>query len=138
MKFKGKVAEWFYAIMLLIAVILIPTIISTIRDKEIVDMIICLVMFILIELFFISIVLFNYVKLEDDYLLIVFGFIKKKIPYDDILTLCATNNPLSSLAASLDRIEIKCKNKSIVLISLVDKEIFFSEIRKKNFKIVIK
>lgn len=41
MKFKGKVAEWFYAIMLLIAVILIPTIISTIRDKEIVDMIIC-------------------------------------------------------------------------------------------------
>lgn len=71
-------------------------------------------------------------------MLIVFGFIKKKIPYDDILTLCATNNPLSSLAASLDRIEIKCKNKSIVLISLVDKEIFFSEIRKKNFKIVIK
>ncbi len=137
MKFKGKVAEWFYVIILFLAVILISTIISTIRDKEIIDMIICLVMFILIELFFISIVLFNYVKLEDDYLLIVFGFVKKKIPYDDILTLCATNNPLSSLAASLDRIEIKCKNKSIVLISLLNKEDFFREISKKNAGIIV-
>lgn len=82
------------------------------------------------ELFCIPIVFHNFVELQDKTLLIVFGLIKKSIPYHDITALSATNNPLSSLAASLDRIEIQCKNQSDIMISIVDKERFFHEIKK--------
>ena len=71
------------------------------------------------------------------YVLIVFGFIKKKIPYSDIVALSTTNNPLSSLAASFDRIEIKCKSKANTMISVIDKEQFLSEIKKYNSNINI-
>ena len=107
-------------------------------DKEICVFIINVLALIAIELFCIPIIFHNYVELQDEMLVIVFGLIKKKIYYNDIVSLSLTHNPLSSLAASFDRIEIKCKNQSDIMISIINKEGLFSEIRKYNPSIIIR
>lgn len=137
MRFKGKISGWFYAATVSIAAVCVPNTIASLGDKEIVSLAICLLVFIGLELFCIPITFHNYVELQNDKLLIVFGFIRKKIPYSDIVTLSTTNNPSSSLAASLDRIEIKRKNKSEIMIAVIDKEGFFNEIKKNNIGIII-
>ena len=138
MKFKGKVSGWFYGVTIGVAVILIPIMIMSIIDKEIWVFIINVLALIAIELFCIPIIFHNYVELQDEMLAIVFGLIKKKIYYNDIVSLSLTHNPLSSLAASFDRIEIKCKNQSDIMISIINKEGLFSEIRKYNPSIIIR
>lgn len=132
MRFKGKVSGWFYAIVIGVAAVLMPIIfVSAFVYTSIIVLVINLIVLAALELFCIPIVLHNYVELQNGALLIVFGLIKKKIPYCDIAAVSTTHNPLSSFAASFDRIEIKCENKSSVMISLVDKERFFDEIKRK-------
>lgn len=60
---------------------------------------------------------------------IVFGFIKKKILYSDIVAFSTTNNSLASLDTSFDRIKIKCKRKASTKISVIDKKWFFNEVK---------
>ena len=45
---------------------------------------------------------------------------------------------LSSLAASLDRIEIKCRDHASTMIAVVDKERFLCEMKKRNSAIAIR
>lgn len=68
---------------------------------------------------------------------VVFGFIKEKIPYNDIIAFSTTHDPSSSLADSLDRVEIRCKKKSNIMIAIKNKENFFNEIKKRNPHITI-
>lgn len=133
MRFKGKVGGWFYATMIFVAVVTVPTLIrGAMFDYDLFALIINWAVFVLVEGFFVSILLFNYVELKEGTLFIRFGPIKTQIPYSDIVSLSKTNNPLSSLAASLDRIEIRRKAKSGLMISIKDKERFFEEIKKIN------
>jgi len=137
MKFKGKVAAWFYLLIFFILVMQYPILFSIHKDGITVDSMISLVIIVLLIAIFISIIFINYVELYDEYMLIVFSFIKKKIYYEDIISLTETNNPLSSLAASLDRIEIKCKKETNVMISILDKKSFYKEIKLHNTNIEI-
>lgn len=138
MKFKGKVSWWFYAIIIGVAAFLIPLIIvSACVNPNAAALITTLAIFLVVELFCLSIVLHNYVKLQNEALLIVFGFIKKQIPYSDVLSISTTRDASSSLAASLDRIEVKYKNKSAVMISVVDKEGFFNKMKEYNPNMII-
>ena len=137
MKFKGKVAAWFYLLIFFILVMQYPILFSIYKDGITVDSMISLVIIVLLIAIFISIIFINYVELNDEYMLIVFSFIKKKIYYEDIISLTETNNPLSSLAASLDRIEIKCKKETNVMISILDKKSFYKEIKLHNTNIEI-
>ena len=137
MKFKGKVATWFYLLIFFILVMQYPILFSIYKDGITVDSMISLVIIVLLIAIFISIIFINYVELYDEYMLIVFSFIKKKIYYEDIISLTETNNPLSSLAASLDRIEIKCKKETSVMISILNKKSFYKEIKLHNTNIEI-
>lgn len=137
MQFKGKVSWWFYAIIIGVAAILVPIIAFLIVEKILLVAIINFVVFVIVELFCFCIAFHNYVELKNEYLLIVFGFIKMKILYDDIVELSITNDFSSSLAASLDRIKIIQTDQSAVMIALLDKEIFFNEIKKRNPKITV-
>lgn len=79
MKFKGKVSGWFYAIIIGVSVLLIPIIVvSAFVDTNVVVLVINLVVLIVVELFCIPIAFHNYVELQNEALLIEFGFIKKK------------------------------------------------------------
>lgn len=138
MKLKGKVSWWFYGIILCVAAVTVPLIVvSAFADPDAVALTVNLAVFAAVESFCISIAVCNYVKFQKEALLIRFGFIKKEVPYRDIAALLKTHNPLSSLAASLDRIEIKCRNNDSVMISVMDPESFFHEIQKYNSDIVI-
>ncbi len=133
MRFQGKVSWWFYAIMIGTAALLIPLIVvSAWIDPNGVVLAVDLFVFAALESFCASIVLRNYVELQEDSLLIVFGFIRTRIPYRSIVSLAATGDPSSSLAASLDRIKITCRDQSSVMIAVKEKEKFFREMGKQN------
>ena len=87
MKFKGKVAAWFYLLIFFILVMQYPILFSIYKDGITVDSMISLVIIVLLIAIFISIIFINYVELNDEYMLIVFSFIKKKIYYEDIISL---------------------------------------------------
>ena len=132
MRFKGKVSWWFYVLILFVAVMQLPLIVtSAFVDRNTPVALFTFVIFLAIEGFCLSIVFHNYVELQKDELLIVFGPIKARIPYNDISSLTPTRNPLSSLAASLDRIEIRCKGKTPTMIAVVEKERFLEEMKKR-------
>lgn len=138
MRFKGKVSGWFYAIEIGVAVILIPIIIvSAFVDINVMVLVINLAVLVAVELFCNLIVLRNFVDLQHESLLIVFGFMKKKIPYSEIIAISATHNPSSSLAASFDRIEMKRVSKSNVMIAVVDKKGFLREMKKAASHIIM-
>ena len=131
MIFRGKVDWWFYGIMILIAVILIPIIVTAFMDGMTGAAVVDLLVLAVIEGFCGLIVWRNYVRLETRGIVIVFGLIQLVIRYDDIHALSETRSPLSSLAASLDRIEIRYGNGGMVMIAVVEKQAFFEEMKKR-------
>ena len=84
MIFRGKVDWWFYGIMILIAVILIPIIVTAFMDGMTGAAVVDLLVLAVIEGFCGLIVWRNYVRLETRGIVIVFGLIQLAIRYDDI------------------------------------------------------
>lgn len=123
MKIQGKISIWFILIAISMSFLLLVLCGLLIYSKEWSGFIICLVTLLFMEILMLPILFSNYVSFKNEYLLIVFGFIRLKIKYNDIKSVEKTNNPLSSLAASLDRIKIKYKVRSEVMIVVVDKEL---------------
>lgn len=137
MRFKGKIAKWFYSIMIIVAVILIPVIVLAVIDGEAFVLAVVLSIFVFIEAFFISIIFRNFVELKSDSLLIVFGVVRVSILYNDMKEIRTTRDFSSSLAASFDRIRIQYKNGKTVMISLQNKQQFYKEIQKKKSNLII-
>jgi len=61
----------------------------------------------------------------------------KKIPINEIIKISETNNPISSAAASMDRLEIHYNKYDSVLVSPKDKEEFITKLLKQNAEINI-
>lgn len=138
MRFKGKTAVWFYAVILLVAAVCIPILIAGIRDAQPAAILISLSVLVLTEAFCLSIAVCNYVELQEESLQIVFGFIWKRIPFREITALSATRDPSSSLAASLDRIRIQTKSKGSVMISVTDKAGLLQAVQSRNPGIAVR
>lgn len=133
MRLKGKVAAWFYGIIVFVAVVEVPLLIVSVWiEPDLFGAAISFLVLICVESLCLSIAIRNYVEFQAEGLLIIFGFIKKSIPYDEIICISATKEPWSSLAASTDRIKIKTKSKGDIMISVVDKERFFSEMQSRK------
>ncbi len=136
MRLKGKVAFWFYGIMLLVAAVEIPIfIVSVWIEPTLFGAALSLLTLICVESLCLSIAVRNYVEFHKEALLIIFGPIKKSIPYNDITGISVTKEPWASLAASTDRIKISTKSKGDILISVADKERFFSEMQSRNISL---
>lgn len=131
MKFKGKVALWFWLVMLFGETMVIMALL-TVED----DLFIGIGAAILFNIIFIPIVFRNYVEVADDKVTIVFGFMKESMPILEIVKIYRTSNPISSTAASLDRIVIKGIHKQMMC-SVQDKENFFAYLKEKNPTIYI-
>lgn len=125
MKFKGKIDLWFWVIMLFgDALILLALFDSS-------GMIIGLVTAFIYNIIFIPLVVRNYVEVTDEELRIVMGFSKVKIPLSEIIEVYRTHNPVSSMAASVDRVMIQAKHTQ-VMCAVKDKEAFFACLKEKN------
>lgn len=128
MKFKGKVAVWFYLVMAFVAAVELPIMYASLLEGDAVTFVIILAALVLVEGFMLSMVFRNYAVLGESSLKIAFSFFTLNINYCDITDVHFTKNPLSSLAASIDRIHIGYK-RTTVMIALKDKEKFLNEIK---------
>ena len=125
MRFKGKVDLWFWIAMIIGDGILISAILSE------PDSIACLVGLIVYNMAFLPFVLRNYVDVSDEHVTIVFGFIKQSISLSELTEVRRTKNPISSTAASLDRIILKGNHKSMMC-AVRDRDDFLDLLKRKN------
>lgn len=129
MKFKGKIAVWFWALEILANAMILYDLIFK-RDN-----IIALVIGgVILNLVFIPIIVRNYVLLNDESITLYFGFGKESIKVNEILEVYQTHNPIASSAASLDCIVIKGR-RSEIMCSVKDKTKLIEEIKKINQQI---
>ena len=132
MKFKGKIAVWFWDLEILANAMILYDLIFK-RDN-----IIALVIGgVILNLVFIPIIVRNYVLLNDESITLYFGFGKESIKVNEILEVYQTHNPIASSAASLDRIVIKGR-RSEIMCSVKDKTKLIEEIKKINQQIVFR
>lgn len=90
-------------------------------------------------LFVVYIFLTTNYAIESDELIIKCGFlINKKIDIKAIKMITETNNPISSPATSLDRLEIKYGNFDSIIISPKQKTDFINDIKRLNPNVEIK
>lgn len=131
MKFKGKVDLWMWLVLILgDALMLYP--VFTAKGIGI----ILGISLVIYNLSFLPFMLRNYVIVTDDKIILVFGFIKQTMDIDDLYEVYRTNNPISSTAASLDRIVLKGFRQSI-LCAVTKREEFFKLLKEKNPHITI-
>ncbi len=131
-RFKGKIAIWFWAVIALCEVVGIYAIYAAYSDKGVnggpAGGIICLVV---CNLLFLPMVIRNYVEIQGDKLIIAFGFSTERVNISEITEMYESNNPLASSAASLDRIIIK-SGKRMLMCSVLDKTGLFEAVKEVN------
>jgi len=132
MKFKGKIALWFWIIFLggesLILYKMAESIFSG-HDTE--DIIVLAISFVIYTLVFLPIVARNYVLIEDGKLKLFFGFSTDVIDISEIKEIRSTCSPIASSAASLDRLVIKGRRQEMI-VSVKDKQKFLEELKKRK------
>ena len=125
MKFKGKIDLWFWLIMIFgDALILLALFDSS-------AIIVGIITALIYNGIFLPLVVRNYVEVTDEELRIVMGFSKVRIPLSEIIEVYRTHNPVSSMAASVDRIMIQAKNTQ-VMCAVHEKDAFFACLKEKN------
>lgn len=131
MKFKGKIAVWFWAVFILGNGVILYELLTP--GGEAAAGVIGIVVF---NLVFLPIMIRNYVILEGDTLTVCFGIGKDSIHISEIVEVYQTHNPIASSAASLDRIVLKGRRQEMMC-SVVDKRTLLHELEKRNPRIVI-
>lgn len=131
MRMRGKIAIWFWGIFIVGEGVLLHGIFFAPNDFA--ALIIGAVGF---NLVFLPILLRNYVEIGPEKLTVVFGLGKDSIKISEIVEVYTTHDPISSSAASLDRIVIKGGRQSLMC-AVEDKAGLFNELKKRNPDIVI-
>ena len=131
MKFKGKIAVWFWMILLAgNASMAYGLLVSSDVSAEIVA---ALVVY---NAIFIPIVVRNYVVVDGDRMAIYFGIMKDSMEISEIREIRMTCNPISATAASLDRIEIRGRRQEMIC-AVRDRERLIEELVKCNPQIKV-
>lgn len=135
MRFAGKVDGWYYALAVGVNVMLAWPLVSFLADpsKEgaLIGLCVSALALVLCDLLIIPTLLRNYVEFDGEgNLLIVFGFQKATYPVAKIRQARETHNPLASLAASFDRIELRIGYDEL-MIAVRDKDRFYAELARR-------
>lgn len=133
-RFRGKVAAWFYLVALGCNVLplmsLLPFADPEKQGAEIAAIVI-LILIVACDALIIPMVVRNYVEFDtNDNLVVAFGVSTTRIPLKKISEVYKTGNVLASTAASLDRIFIKA-HWDETMIAVKDEEAFFTELQKR-------
>ena len=131
MKFKGKIAVWFWLILLAGNLVMAYELVAT-NDVS-AEIAAALVVF---NAIFIPIVVRNYVVVDGDRMAIYFGIMKDSIEISEIMEIRRTCNPISATAASLDRIEIKGRRQEMIC-AVRDRERLIEELLRCNPEIKV-
>lgn len=133
MKFKGKVAIWFYGMILIYNLFIVQPIYHLfVTEFRMGVFLILIFTLVLLNITFIPLVVRNYVILDAECLIIHIGFWKESISYKDIKDVKPSHNPIASSAASLDRIAILSQTgNAMAYVAVREKKRFIEELRKK-------
>lgn len=126
MKFKGKIAVWFWLILL--AGNLVMAYELVVSNEVSAEIAAALVVF---NAIFIPIVVRNYVMVDGDRMAIYFGIMKDSMEISEIMEIRRTCNPISATAASLDRIEIKGRRQEMIC-AVRDRDRLIEELLRCN------
>ncbi len=131
MRFKGKIAVWFYLVTVLGLLLLGALSVISAVSGEIWALILCLTMTVIFGIYCIPAVFRNYVELRDDCIYITFGFICRTIEYSSVISIYPSDT--SSFNSSLNKLEIVYDDSpESVVINIYDSDVFFREIVRKN------
>ncbi|MCU6735146.1 PH domain-containing protein [Diplocloster agilis] len=130
-KIKGKIAIWFWLLVIAANAI---TLYELLMDPD--SLLVLAAVLIMINLIFLPILIRNRIEIRDDKLYLYFGFFKDSMEIASIKEVRKTHNPISSSAASLDRLLIRGPRQEM-MIAVVDKELLIQELKKRNPYIVV-
>lgn len=136
MKFKPLVDKYFYTPIILVLILFIAPIMVGIVCKQIDQIIITSLLFIVIGVLLIS-PLFGYVKIEDDHIFIKYGlFFKRKIFYTNITEITKERKfyatSLISHKTALDHVFIKYNKYDDTCISIKNMDVFIALVEEKR------
>lgn len=134
MKFKGKVAVWWYLIIAALNVVLAWMIVK--YGLEYISYFYILPAG-LLDLYLIPVCFANYVEIDKKKLFIRFGFSKEEVFVEDITAMHRADRFTLSFCASSDVVLLACKNKKNIVVSLKDNKAFMEELQKLNKKIKV-
>lgn len=129
MRIKGKIAVWFYLILIGGN----AAVIYGFFDEELTrgDVAGLLFTLFLLDMICLPMVIRNYVEIEDGKLTLVLGFGRDSMKIEDITEVYGTHNPIAAGALSLDRVVIRGKRQEM-MISVCEKERLFHELKLRN------
>lgn len=130
-RYQGKVAIWYYLFVVACNVVMIVAFCDS--GNVVFDMI----LFLATNLLLVPFAVKNYVEITNGEMRVTFGFCHVTMKIEEIVSIRETLDPIASMAASLDRIEIKTRNSS-VLISVKEKKVFMQELVNQNSNIQYK
>ena len=131
MKFKGKIAPWYWILLIMANGMVFYF--NAIGESRVAEMTIYAL---IADFVLLPPVIRNYVLLEKNEITVAFGFGKDTVKVRDIREISSTRNPLATSAASFDRIVIKTKEREIMC-SVKKKEELLKELKKQNKRIKI-
>ena len=134
MRFKGKVAVWWYLIIVALNVVLAWMIVK--YGLEYISYFYILPAG-LLDLYLIPVCFANYVEIDKKKLFIRFGFSKEEVFVEDITAMHRADRFTLSFCASSDVVLLACKNKKNIVVSLKDNKAFMEELQKLNKKIKV-
>ena len=134
MVFKSRIDLWIAIPIWILIIVFLRMLYEMIVQISIIGILVSLTMIVFIGAFWFN----TRYEIEDELLIIKFGFIKKTIKIKDIKSIRKTNNPLASPALSIRKIEINYNKYETVQISPKDIDLLINELQNKNFKIKFK
>ena len=127
MKFKGRIAIWFYVLVIGMNIVILQNIFLQSGNITLTAQLIVLFV---INILFLPVLIRNYTVLEPDLLTVAFGFMNCSMEYADIMTIRKTHNPIASTAASLNRIHIQGRRNELMF-AVKDEKAFFEALLEK-------
>ena len=136
-RFRGKVAFWWYSLAAFIVVCTIGLVIWAVfgifnSSPDAAVTAIGAITFVLLDIFMIDSCIRNYVDLKENSLEVRVSVFSETVSYSAISFIKETNSVWASLSTSLDRLQIRYGSYDDVLIAVKDKEGFLSEMQRLN------
>ena len=130
MRFQGKIAAWFWGLVIFGSLMLLYTIWDIFQQGSWGELPAMILGFFLFHLLCIPILVCNYAEITEEKVIVHFGFFKESMELKEIREIYKTRNPISSTAASLDRIEIVGRRQSIIC-AVREREEFIQELKRR-------
>ncbi len=128
-KFKSKVDRWILVLILVVIVVQVVAVTAAIAEAGEPGMITSLILAMIgIVALMVWLLLGTHYTVDRGIIRIVSGPFRWKVPVEDITSVRATRNPLSSPALSLDRLSIRYGKRRRIMISPADKAGFLKAI----------